>query len=319
MKRRTFMSAMAASAASVAMAPSWASLKAAGRTLPKRPLGKTGLNLSVIGFGGVVARGTPPEGVDHVVGTSLDLGINFFDTAASYGNSEEMMAPAIKPRRKDLVLATKTRERSAEGAREEFERSCELLGTDHFEMFLVHAIQHIDRDVEPAFAPGGAMEYLLERKKEGRIQHLGFSAHSTEAALMALDRYDFDFFYFPISYVSYYKGDFGPAVLAKAKEMEVPVVSLKAMARQNWPAGTPHEERPDKCWYEPIEDPAEASLALRWALSQDQLVSVLPPGNEEYYRRTLALSDNLAPVTAEETEWLQAMAMRDEMNPLFPR
>ena len=319
MKRRTFMGAMAASAASMAMAPSWSSLLAAGRTLPKRTLGKTGLELSVIGFGGVVARGTPPEGVERVVQASLDLGINFYDTAASYGDSEEMMAPSIRPRRDQLILATKTRERSAEGAREEFERSCELLGTDYFDMFLVHAIQHIDRDVEPAFASGGAMEYLLERKKEGRIRHLGFSAHSTEAALMALDRYPFDFFYFPISYVSYYKGDFGPAVLAKAKEMEVPVVALKPMARQNWPAGTPREERPAKCWYEPIEDPVEGSLALRWALSQDQLVSAMPPGNEEYYRRTLALSEDLSPITPEETEQLKAMAMADEMNPLFPR
>jgi len=319
MKRRTFMTAMAASAASVAMAPSWSSLLAAGRTLPKRPLGKTGLELSVIGFGGVVARGTPHDGVERVVDASMELGINFYDTAASYGDSEQMMAPVLKARRKDLILATKTRERTAEGAQAEFENSLETFGTDYFDMFLVHAIQHIDRDVEPAFAPGGAMEYLLERKKDGQIRNLGFSAHSTEAALMALDRYPFDFFYLPVSYVSYYKGDFGPAVLAKAKEMEVPVVSLKAMARQNWPAGTPREDRPAKCWYEPIEDPAEASLALRWALSQDQLVSVLPPGNEEYYRRTLAVSTDLSPITPEETERLKAMAMAEEMNPLFPR
>ena len=318
MKRRTFMGAMAASAASMAMAPSWSSLLAAGRTLPKRPLGNTGLNLSVIGFGGVVARGTPPEGVDRVVGASVDLGINFFDTAASYGNSEEMMAPSIKSRRKDIILATKTRERSAEKAQEEFERSCEILGTDYFDMFLVHSIQHLDRDIEPAFAKGGAMEYLLERKKEGQIRHLGFSAHSTEAALAALDLYEFDFFYLPVSYVSYFKGNFGPAVLAKAQEMGVPCVSLKAMARQNWPADHAREDRPEKCWYEPIEDPEEASLALRWALSQP-ITSVLPPGNEEYYRRTLALSENLDPITPEETERLRTMAMADEMNPLFPR
>jgi predicted aldo/keto reductase-like oxidoreductase len=319
MKRRTFMSAMAASAASMAIAPSWSSLLAAGRTLPKRPLGKTGLELSVIGFGGVVARGTPHEGVERVVDASLDLGINFYDTAASYGNSEEMMAPVLKSRRQNIILATKTRERTAEGARAEFEKSCETFGTDYFDMFLVHAIQHIDRDIEPAFGPGGAMEYLLERKEAGQIRNLGFSAHSTEAALMALDNYPFDFFYLPVSYVSYYKGNFGPAVLAKAKEMDVPVVSLKAMARQNWPAGFPREDRPEKCWYEPIEDLEEASLALRWALSQEQLVSVLPPGNEEYYRRTLALSEDLSPITPEETERLRAMAMADAMNPLFPR
>lgn len=319
MKRRTFMSALAASAASMTIAPSWETLLAAGRTLPKRPLGKTGLDLSIVGFGGVVARDTPPEGVERVVGTSLELGINFFDTAASYGNSEEMMAPSIKPRRKDIILATKTRQRTAERAQIEFERSCEILDTDYFDMFLVHGIQHIDRDVDPAFAKGGAMDYLVERKNEGQIRFLGFSAHSNEAALLALDRYDFDFFYFPVSYVSYYKGDFGPAVLAKAKEQGVPCVSLKAMARQNWAPDFPREARPPKCWYEPIEDPEEASLALRWALSQDQIVSVLPPGNEDYYRGTLALVDALDPITEEETAQLKQMAMADEMLPLFPR
>lgn len=321
MRRREFMTTVAASAwgaAASLRARKAAALEAleGSPLLPKRPLGKTGLDLSVIGFSGLMARGRTHEEVDQAVGISLDMGVNFFDTAASYGNSEEMMAPVIKPFRKDILLATKTRERSREGAEAEFTRSCEIFETDYIDMFLVHSIQHIDRDVDAAFAEGGAMDYLLEKKKSGQIRLLGFSAHSTEAALEALDRYDFDFFYFPISYVSYYKGEFGPAAFEKAKQTDTPVISLKAMARQRWPETIPREDRCPGCWYQPIDDPEEGSLALRWALSQP-IISALPPAPEDYYVRTLALSKNLAPITDEETQHLKSKA--DNKIPLFPR
>lgn len=321
MKRREFMATMAASAwwaASGGRSRKAAALEAVEGLpkIPKRPLGKSGVELSVIGFSGLMARGRTPDVIDHAVGLSLDMGVNFFDTAASYGNAEEMLAPAIKSYRKDIVLATKTRQRAREAAQEEFERSCELLQTDYFDMFLVHSIQHVDRDVDAAFAKGGAMEYLLEKKKAGQIRMLGFSAHSTEAALAAMDRHDFDFFYFPISYVSFYKGEFGPAVLEKAKETGTPVVSLKAMARQRWPETVASEDRCSGCWYQPIDAPDEGALALRWALSQP-VTSILPPAPEDYYLRTLTLAKNLAAVTPEETQRLKTMA--EDKLPLFPR
>lgn len=318
MKRRTFIGALAASAAclSTGMASKTGEKPADGAVLPRRPLGRTGLTLPVIGFSGIVARDNTPEAVDRVVGESLDMGIDFFDIAASYGNSEAMLAPALKDRRKDIILSTKTRLRTRAEAEAEFNKSSEILQTDYFDMYLFHGIQHMDRDVEPAFAQGGAMEFFIEKKKSGQIRCLGFSAHSTEAALAALDRYDYDFFYFPVSYVSYFAGNFGPEVLAKAKEKGVPCVALKAMARQRWPESVPREERCAKCWYQPIEAPEEASLALRWALSQD-VVSILPPGDEALYRKTLALSGNLSPISPEETERLKTMA--SAMTPLFPR
>lgn len=318
MKRRNFVGTMAASTALLASGR-WPDVNLALASmppLPKRVLGKTGIDVSTIGFSGIVARDNTPEAIDHVVGESIDLGVNYFDVAASYGNSEERLAPAIAGRRDKIILASKSRERTAEGAKTEFERSRGHLKTDWFDLFLVHGIQHVDKDVDAAFAKGGAMEFFLEKKKSGEIRHLGFSAHSTEAALAAMDRYDFEFLYFPISYVSYYKGGFGPEVLAKAKEKEIPVVCLKAMARQHWPKDTPKEQRCAKCWYQPIEDPEEASLALRWSLSQGT-VSVLPPGDENMYRRTLALGSNLAPITEAESERLRLLA--ETQTPLFPR
>ena len=258
MKRREFLATMAASAwwaASGGFSARADALKAVDglSVLPKRPLGNTGLDLSVIGYSGLSARGATADTVEYAVGVSLDMGINFFDTASSYGNAEEMVGPVIKPHRKDIVLATKTRKRTREGARAEFEQSCKLLHTDYFDMFLVHGIQNVENDVDAAFLKDGAMDFFLEKKKEGRIRLLGFSAHSTEAAVAAMDRHDFDFFFFPISYVSFYKGGFGPEALEKAKQTNTPCISLKAMARQAWPDTIPREDRCRGCWYQPIE------------------------------------------------------------------
>jgi hypothetical protein len=131
-----------------------------------------------------------------------------------------------------------------------------------------------------------------------------------------MDRYDFDFFYFPISYVPYYKSGFGPDALEKAKETETPCIALKALARQRWPETIPGEDRCKGCWYQPVDDPDEGRLALRWALSQP-VTSILPPSPEDYYVRALALTDDLSPVSPEETERLKTMAA-DKL-PLFPR
>ncbi|OQB36030.1 MAG: hypothetical protein BWY09_02072 [Candidatus Hydrogenedentes bacterium ADurb.Bin179] len=112
------------------------------------------------------------------------------------------------------------------------------------------------------------------------------------------------------------KADFGPAVLAKAREKDVPCISLKSLARQRWPEGASKADRCPKCWYQPVEDDVEASLALRWALSQP-IVSILPPGEERYYRKALERCGNLAPITEEETRRLRTLA--EDMLPLFPR
>lgn len=317
MKRREFLGAVTGSAALLATANTW-SVPEPASVMPRRPLGKTGITLPVIGFSGIVARDSTPERVEQVVADSMAMGVDFFDTAASYGNSEEMLAPALKPRRKDIILATKTRERTREAAQAEFDQSCEILGTDYFDMFLVHGIQHVDRDVDAAFASGGAMEFLLEKKKDGQIRTLGFSAHSIEATTAAMDRYDFDFFYLPISYTPYLSADFGPSTLDKAQEKGIPCVSLKAMARQRWSAETPREgSKWDDMWYQPVDDPEEASLGLRWSLSQPGVVSTLPPGREPLYRLALELSGNLDPITEEETTRLRALA--ENNTPLFPR
>ena len=82
----------------------------------------------------------------------------------------------------------------------------------------MHGITDVSKDVDQAFAKGGAMETFIAARREGRVKHLGFSAHSMEAALAAMDRFDFDSVLFPLNFATYLKNDFGPRVVQRARQ-----------------------------------------------------------------------------------------------------
>ena len=232
MKRRKFITVSALAAPMIGTFP--ASLLSIEREkmkdkIEKRSLGKTGEKISMIGFGGIVVDKATTQEAAARVKEAIDHGINYFDVAPSYGNAEEMLGPALKPYRKNVFLACKTGERKKEGARRELEQSLKHLDTDHFDLYQFHAVTSLG-DVETILGPGGAMETFLEAREEGKIRFIGFSAHSVEAALALMDGFDFDTILFPVNFATWYAGNFGPQVLAKAREKEMGILALKAMA-----------------------------------------------------------------------------------------
>jgi aryl-alcohol dehydrogenase-like predicted oxidoreductase len=146
--------------------------------IPKRKYGKTEVMLSVIGFGGIVVMDTEQEKANRIVAEAYERGVNYFDVAPGYGNAEIKLGPALEPYRKNVFLACKTGHRAYTAAKKDFETSLERLKTDYFDLYQLHGITDVEKDVEAAFAEGGVMKLLLEEKKQGRIRHLGFSAHS---------------------------------------------------------------------------------------------------------------------------------------------
>jgi aryl-alcohol dehydrogenase-like predicted oxidoreductase len=202
--------------------------------LPQRAYGDTGERLSIIGFGGIVVSGVEQEHANRLVAEAIEKGVNYFDVAPSYGDAEIKLGPALEPYRKDVFLACKTLHRTKEAAAEELKESLRRLRTDYLDLYQLHAISDVVKDVDVAFGKGGVMDLLVEAKKEGQIRCLGFSAHSEEAALAAMERYDFDSILFPINFATFYAGDFGPRVLEAAKAKGVARLALKAMARQQW-------------------------------------------------------------------------------------
>jgi aryl-alcohol dehydrogenase-like predicted oxidoreductase len=246
-----------------------------------------------------------------LVAMAVDRGVNYFDVAPSYGNAEERLGPALEPYRDRVFLACKTGKRDRSGAAEELRASLEQMRTDHFDLYQLHAISSME-DVEQALGPEGAMEAFLEAREQGLIRYIGFSAHSAEAALAAMDRFDFDSILFPMNYVNYFQSNFGPQVVARAQEKGIGRLALKALARTPWAEGQPRSFA--KTWYEPITDPREAELALRFTLSQP-ITAAIPPGEEPLFRMALDIADRYRPLEPAELEELRRRA--EALQPLF--
>ena len=214
--------------------------------------------LSIIGFGGIVVRDATPQKAAEDVKLAIDAGINYFDVAPSYGDAEIKLGPALEPYRKDVFLACKTGKRTKSEARAELEQSLKNLKTDHFDLYQHHAVTTLE-DVDTILGQGGAMETFIEARKEGKIRFIGFSAHSVEAAMALMDRFDFDTILFPFNYTTWHAGNFGPQVLARAKEKNMGILALKAMAKGPWEKGADRSKYP-KCWYEPLITPEDIRM-----------------------------------------------------------
>lgn len=277
----------------------------AAEAIPKRPYNKE-ISLSLIGFGGIVVMGLEQRDANNIVAEAVARGVNYFDVAPSYGNgeAEEKLGPALAPHRKSVFLACKCERRDAEGARQQLETSLKRLETDHFDLYQFHAVASRN-DVDQIVAPGGALELFVKARQEGKVQHLGFSAHNEEAAAALMDHFPFDSVLFPVNFVNYAQGHFGPGILAKAKAKGVTRLALKAMAYTTWKQGEAHTY--PNCWYRPIDDPALARQALRFTLSED-ITAAIPPGDRRLFRIALAAAPTLTPLTADEREQLLASA-----------
>ncbi|HEU0138956.1 MAG TPA: aldo/keto reductase [Bryobacteraceae bacterium] len=285
---------------------------AAATSIPKRAY-RDGVNLSVIGFGGIVVVGHDQSDANRIVAESVDRGINYFDVAPTYGDgeAEQKLGPALEPFRKNAFLACKTTERTADGARRELEQSLKRLRTDHFDLYQFHAVT-TQEDVDKILAPGGAAELFVKARKEGKVRYLGCSAHSASAAIALMDRFPLDSILFPVNYVLYSQGSFGPQILEHAKQKGVARLALKSLAKTRWAKGEKRDY--PRCWYRPVSEPELAKQALRFTLSED-LTAAIPPGDVSLYRMALDLAAGFKPLSQAERDELLASAQG--LDPLF--
>lgn len=316
MERRHFLKQSALAAAGVATVHGVSSANAAassGQPIARRPLGKTGESLSIIGMGGIVVMNADPSQATNIVAEAVDRGINYFDVAPSYGNAQERLGPALAPYRKKSFLACKTDARDREGATRELETSLKLLKTDHVDLYQFHALTKM-KDLDQVLGPGGAMEAFEAARKEGKVRFIGFSAHSVETALSAMDRYPFDAILFPINWVLFSRANFGPQVLDRAREKGMGILALKGMAKTTWSAEEAKTHPQPKCWYQPAGYPQEASLGLRWTLGHP-ITAAVPPGDEQYFRLAMDVAQNYKPLDQAEEQAL--LGRTHGVTPLF--
>jgi aryl-alcohol dehydrogenase-like predicted oxidoreductase len=286
--------------------------RARAQTLARREY-RDGVTLSVIGFGGIVVCGLPQKDADRIVAEAFDRGVNYFDVAPSYfdGEAETKLGPALEPFRKRSFLACKTLERDAAGARAELERSLRRLRTDHFDLYQFHAVSSLD-DVDKIVGPGGAGETFLKARAEGKVRYLGASAHDAEAAISLMDRFALDSVLFPVNFVLFREGKFGPQILAHAKKKGVARLALKTLAHTSWPESG--HTAWAKCWYKPIDDPALAERSVRFTLSED-VTAAIPPGEEKLFRLALDCGARFRRLTSKERKDLLLTARG--VDPLF--
>ncbi|MEZ5229214.1 MAG: aldo/keto reductase [Acidimicrobiales bacterium] len=241
--------------------------------LPLADFGRTGHRSTRLIFGAAALGGMSQSRADATIALVAEAGINHFDTAASYGESELRLAPWLADHRSEIFLATKTGERNGAAARAELERSLERMGVDQVDLIQLHNLVEPD-EFEVAHGPGGAVEALAAARDEGLVRFIGITGHGTRIPAMhsaSLERFDFDSVLFPYNFTMLenpeYRADV-EALLATCGERNVAVQTIKSAARGRW---APDHDGSRFSWYEPISDPDALTHAVQFVLSNEQV------------------------------------------------
>ncbi len=236
-------------------------------------LGKTGLRVNRVGFGGIPIQRTTQEETTALMDTVLDAGINYIDTARGYTVSEVYLGNALRGRRDRVILATKSMARDKAGMAADIDISLSNLQTDYIDIYQIHnpSIENL----ETVLAPGGAMEALREAKAAGKIRHIGLTAHATAVFARALEIDEIETIMFPYNIVERQGAD----LIARCAEKNVGFIAMKPLA-----GGA-------------IED---AELAIRYIVSTAPHAVVIPGMyRAEEVEQNLRTAD-ISPLTEEE-------------------
>ena len=232
-----------------------------------RPFGRTGHMSTATIFGGAAFWKPSQAEVDRTLDLLLEYGVNHIDTANSYGESEIHIGPWMDRHRDQFFLATKTENRTYQGAKEHLHLSLERLHTDQIDLWQMHIL--VDpAQWETAMGPGGALEAFIEAREQGLVRFLGVTGHEVAIAAMhrrSLERFDFDAILLPYNYPMMqnpvYTANF-EALMRVCQEQDVAVQTIKSLSKGPWG----EREHTANTWYEPFTAQAEIDQAVHWVL-----------------------------------------------------
>ncbi len=250
--RRAFLRKIIAAGAVAGLAPyiNPLDLLAAQKkgVLPKRPLGKTGHMVGIFSLGGQATIETPGKEEEsiEIINRALDLGVNYIDTSAYYGRatenqdqlamqgtSERYIGKVLKHRRKEVFIATKSHDRSYDGAMRHLEKSLKNLQTDQIDLWQIHNVRAKEIDtLDKIFADDGVLKAMQKAKDEKIIEFIGITGHEDPVVMhKLLERYPFDSALVAINAADKHHNPFIEKFLPTAVEKEIGIVGMKIPAR----------------------------------------------------------------------------------------
>jgi aryl-alcohol dehydrogenase-like predicted oxidoreductase len=252
--------------------------------LPRRALGKTGVEVSALALGGVIGMQLPPS-KDHdpvaIAEKALELGITYFDTAPSYNNgqSETNYGKVLVHRRGEVFLACKTGDRTYDGTLRSVERSLKRLQTDHVDLLQIHGA-HARDDLASWGSPTGVVSALRKLRDQKVIRFLGVTGHdSAEVLRQAIEMYDFDTLLTTLNPVSRRKA-YREDLLAAATRKGMGVIAMKVMGGGNGCLVTGNPSRKTlRSYHDETEHQASASTLIRYTLGLAVSTAVIGVAN----------------------------------------
>lgn len=276
----------------------------------KRRLGRTGLQVSAIGFGGIPIIALSRKEAEKVVRHAFEKGINYFDTARAYGDSEDKIGAALKDVRDDVVIATKTHQRTKEeAARAGLKQSLRNLQTDRIDIVQLHGIDS-EEMLEKAMGAEGSLAALEEAKKDGKIDYIGLSGHNSRVLCKAIKTGKFDTVLVPLNVLDRKATE---ELLPLAEELDVGVVIMKPLGGCGAPLQYPQWGarflgKPEEDWPDPSEFIAHfgkdgferAERSLRFVLAHD--IATIIPGlrSTEQVDYAVEVGEDFESLTADE-------------------
>jgi len=281
-----------------------------------RRLGRTGHRATIITLGGCGPGHVSQEEADRAMNLALSHGLNIIDVAPTYGQAELRLRPWIEKYRDRFFIAEKTGKRTRKEAWEELNQSLRNLGTEYIDLYQFHAVGSAG-DLEQIFGKDGAIGAFKEARETGLARYIGITGHQDFGVLLkALELFDFDTVLCPINVPSMAYpdpvNDFRP-LLRAAKDRDIGVLAIKMILKRRWVG-----EKRYGTWYEPLDDPKEIEMALRFGLSQDGVTTYSMPCDIKLWPTVLEAAERYRRINEDEQEEIIKYAREHGFKPLFP-
>jgi len=279
--------------------------------MPTRSFGKTGYKVGILSLGGQATLEMPgtEEVSEKIINRAIDLGVNYIDTAASYGGGQSQLniGRVMKTRRNEVWLSTKTHDRTYDGSMKLLEESLKNLQTDHLDTWQLHNVQRKDQ-LEQIFANDGALKAMEKAKSEGMIRHIGITGHFEPLVLLeAITEYPFDQILMAVNAADIHYLSFKNYLLPEAQKKGIAIVGMKVATRgrmlSTW-APPPIEEQPERM---ATKKPGTITIkeALTYNMSLPVSTTIIGVDNVAQIEENVKIASEFSPLSEDEMKAIE--------------